>query len=775
MRRWIVVCAALCLAAVVAFLLSRDGIGGSSSLSKESAARGADAVSVEATAARDAAAVEDGPERQAVEVPAAEIDAVPGELVVSVRSESGEPVADWEVQVEPEFGVSVPSRVQRWRTDQAGRAAREVIAGEYEVRTLGHPEQRCVVAAGERTNIELVLRLDREVTGIVLDPTRQPVPFAQLMLRWKNVSIYPPIDAGRADAAGRFRLRPPARWACSISATAPGFRASAEHQVTAKTTEMELLLGAKPAQLTVVVTRADHMPAMDAWVRVVAGSDEHQRQDDAHWQELSHREQVCDRDGRVRFTDLWPGPASLTIRDADHLLHSEKLELHAGDELLHLVALQRGATLAGTVRDESGAPIAGARIGSRWLQNAQSANDGTYRLGGLDPAITQIEAHHRDYRPERQAIAVQAGQTSTWDPVLRLRPLLRGRLVDASGQPLAQYEVQLHDSNAQHYVVRGHANTGADGRFALKLEDEQPLDVEVRGRGQPFTVVPEGGRQVRPSPDELLLRLGESTAASAWVLGRVDAPALARDGNTHLNIQRLEPGRWGRTTNVHLDPQSLEFRFGPLPPASYRLLLSCADPKVAPHEVARVTLRPDEQRDLGELTLGQSGSLVVEARLAGGPLAEPPYVQIEERQTHKTLHITRCDSAGRLELACPPGTYLATLYGGAFVWQRRELEIRASNTTSWTATLEPAIRRKLFFTLPPGETTCRFEILNPDAVVVFDTELAADSSDSREWHPFFGLGRHQVRATGGSGKLYSQSFVVSSLEPDPRGIRIAPK
>ncbi len=775
MRRWIVVCAALCLAAVVAFLLSRDGIGGSSSLSKESAARGADAVSVEATAARDAAAVEDGPERQAVEVPAAEIDAVPGELVVSVRSESGEPVADWEVQVEPEFGVSVPSRVQRWRTNQAGRAAREVIAGEYEVRTLGHPEQRCVVAAGERTNIELVLRLAREITGVVLDPARQPVPNAQLMLRWKNVSTHPPIDAGRADAAGRFRLRPPARWFCSISATAPGFRASAEHHVTLKTTELELLLGAEPAQLTVVVTRADHMPAVDAWVQVVAGSDEHHRQDGADWQELSHRERVCDRDGRARFTDLWPGPASLIVRDADHLLHSEKLELRAGDELVHLVALQRGATLVGIVRDEAGAPIGGVRIGSRWLQNAQSARDGTYRLGGLDPALTRIEAHHRDYRPEHHALSLQVGETSRWDPVLRLRPLLRGRLVDASGHPLAQYEVQLHDTSAAHYAMRGHATTGADGRFELKLEDERPLDVEVRERGQPFTVVPNGGRQVRPSADELLLQLDESAAATASVHGRVRAPPQQPDGAMFLQIHRLEPGRWGRSTGVQVDPKSFEFRFGPLPRGDYRLLLSCRAPQVAPHEVARFTLRPHEQRDLGELALGDSGSLVVEARLASGSLAEAPYVQIDDVKTDRTYHIARCDAAGRLELACAPGTYRATIYGDAFVWQRRELEIRASNTTSWTATLEPAIRRKLFFTLPPGETTCRFEILNPDAVVVFDTELAADSSDSREWHPFFGLGRHQVRATGGSGKLYSQSFVVSSLEPDPRGIRIAPK
>jgi len=134
------------------------------------------------------------------------------------------------------------------------------------------------------------------------------------------------------------------------------------------------------------------------------------------------------------------------------------------------VEFPEGRTLRGRVADaDTGAPVAGARVGFGWSQHASVTTDGEgeYVLPGWSGrGMDDIHVSHPKYG---RATAVVGAQTEI-DFVLRVGDRVRGRLVDPSGAAVAGARLaaigSVHDGNDQR-TSRAYGESGADGSFEI--------------------------------------------------------------------------------------------------------------------------------------------------------------------------------------------------------------------------------------------------------------------------------------------------------------------
>src|SRR5712671_497928 len=91
---------------------------------------------------------------------------------------------------------------------------------------------------------------------------------------------------------------------------------------------------------------------------------------------------------------------------------------------LSLSAQTTTGTVRGYVKDQNGAPIAGADVQARnpetgVLRSATSRADGSYVLPGLPPASYEVSARHIGFNPQRRQLAVSIGATVSSDFTLQ--------------------------------------------------------------------------------------------------------------------------------------------------------------------------------------------------------------------------------------------------------------------------------------------------------------------------------------------------------------------
>ena len=156
---------------------------------------------------------------------------------------------------------------------------------------------------------------------------------------------------------------------------------------------------------------------------------------------------------------------------------SELVEVRIAENATTAVdlALNRGATIGGRVRDESGLPVAGAdvmiaapdlermrRAAPVGPMQTQTAENGTFTVTGVQPGEAQLTVRRQGYLPHRRTI--EAGGTMSVDVTLARGLSIHG-IVTHGGKPAAGAQVA-----ASSPAVGGeHQSTvsGEDGRFTL--------------------------------------------------------------------------------------------------------------------------------------------------------------------------------------------------------------------------------------------------------------------------------------------------------------------
>src|SRR6266542_1683914 len=142
------------------------------------------------------------------------------------------------------------------------------------------------------------------------------------------------------------------------------------------------------------------------------------------------------------------------------------------------VFAQSTATLQGSVKDQSGAVVSGAKVTVRdqatgFERIVQTGSNGTYQAAALPPGVYQVEAQAQGFAPqaigdltlEVSQVAVQNFQLKIGDVTQRVIVPAEAQVVETStitvGQVINQRTVQEIPLNGRHFVDLGLLSPGS--------------------------------------------------------------------------------------------------------------------------------------------------------------------------------------------------------------------------------------------------------------------------------------------------------------------------
>ncbi len=167
----------------------------------------------------------------------------------------------------------------------------------------------------------------------------------------------------------------------------------------------------------------------------------------------------------------------------------------------HVFVLAPLTTLSGVVVDEGGRPVAGADIrvmpaGRSSFHTTTTDPSGRFQVARLHAMPTTVDAGAEGFRYALKEVSIEP-TTPELRFVLARGRTVRGRVVDATGKPLARVIVSLFPKGPRDYTSIGgnfSTVTQADGRFEWTGAPDSDLNYEARNETLSATsgVVPDG-------------------------------------------------------------------------------------------------------------------------------------------------------------------------------------------------------------------------------------------------------------------------------------------
>ena len=192
-----------------------------------------------------------------------------------------------------------------------------------------------------------------------------------------------------------------------------------------------------------------------------------------------------DAQGRWRF-DLAPKDlARLWVR-ATHP-HFRKSDVVASRNLDSVTILKKGLSVSGRVVDAAGRPVprATAVLGDIWGSNRPSATtdeQGRFTVENCDAGPSVITVQAEGYAPRIQDVRVNARTAPVEFQLLEPGVLLRCRVVDVKGNPVAGAMVYA-DSWRGHRSIRFQTATDAQGRFEWQSAPKDVVHYTISKHG----------------------------------------------------------------------------------------------------------------------------------------------------------------------------------------------------------------------------------------------------------------------------------------------------
>ncbi len=276
-----------------------------------------------------------------------------------------------------------------------------------------------------------------------------------------------------------------------------------------------------------VVNASDDKPVADALVHLV-------------WSD-GERDQRTDAGGEATLVRLTHEVWHVEVKAKGFAQQVQAINLAETETARVTVELTPGAVLEGTVRDEAGAPVAGAGISvfpadfqGGQIEYLTTDPSGKYRFDYLpvDKGLLLMISHDGfvDAREPVTLSAAAAGEASekSLDLVLKTRPhggTVKGTVTDRNGKPIAG--ATLRNSGWSSRDVR-RATTDASGQFILDdvFEGPRRREMVVKAKGfAPNLFSLEPGTREKPEVRSIVLQPGHH------IRGRVvDADGRPVDG-----------------------------------------------------------------------------------------------------------------------------------------------------------------------------------------------------------------------------------------------------
>ncbi|WP_238539945.1 carboxypeptidase-like regulatory domain-containing protein [Corallococcus macrosporus] len=400
-------------------------------------------------------------------------------------------------------------------------------------------------------DVQLVLKAGLFLPGRVIAESALPLPGARLTLFHQDHARF---FETRAGADGRFTFGPLPPGEYTVVATHEGLLTDSLQSVEAE--ELDPIVLHPPRRLSGRVL-AQEQPVPGAEVHV----------------EHTSQVTVTDDAGRFAFDSLSPGDYEVRAEhQGEHGFAMATLTEEGGDAEA-TVRLGTLIYLEGSVRDESGRPIARAQVGaapprgqSPPVDYAFTAEDGLFRLGPLRREAYIFNVLAPGYRGQLRDAVAAPGERLDFT-LIPAHPL-QGLVTDAQGKPVPGVYIDVDDeTQADADLFREEVDPAVSdehGRFELTFidpggytlvithDDHLEERVEVKTPGPEVRVTLRGAarvegtvtnRQGLPIPDMLL----------SLVDGRGEQPTQLADTDAegHFVITSVAPGTYDLIAGMH--------------------------------------------------------------------------------------------------------------------------------------------------------------------------------------------------------------------------------
>lgn len=306
-------------------------------------------------------------------------------------------------------------------------------------------------AAGSQELGTFVLQPGVAVRGRVVDGAGRPLPEVSVAAAPSRAEAGPwagPADPALTDGQGRFELpdlRPGDR--LDLTARKTGYAPSRLRGLRAPTGEPVTLVLERAAAISGRVVDAEGHGVAEAWVQLDEARGEIASAGVPTFFEQSLHGATADAEGAFQFSAVAPGKILLRAHRDDYQPSAARtLEIQPGRSLEKVeLVLERGAVITGRIARPDGLPVPGAHVRVRepgqrgvWTEFlfADSDGEGIYRLDGVPLRRQRVEAFDALGARVSREIEVRPGDNSL-DLVLEPGRQVRGRVVDASGRPVA--------------------------------------------------------------------------------------------------------------------------------------------------------------------------------------------------------------------------------------------------------------------------------------------------------------------------------------------------
>ena len=529
--------------------------------------------------------------------------------------------------------------------------------------------------------------------GDVVDANGRGIPGADIWLseRWLTSSGY---VVAQADTQGHFRVEGVGA-DYSLGARAPNHapsRLRSLRGVANGELRIQLVLREPGAELRGLVVASDGAPVPGAFV-LVGNQDVDLGK--RHSTGVPPQRGTTDDQGRFAMRSVPLGKVPVQARGIGFAPIALEIEVYRGARNDVRLVLPREARVVGRVLDSQGRPASGVRIRTSTerfaVSSTLSAADGSFILRGLAAGTQAVEAEGEAGNAQAEFVLAE-GESATWNVVLADVPWIHGLVLDEGGEPLESWVVVAF-SGASRERARS-APTDSQGRFAIVVETDQPYDLRVQRPAAWREFPSQLLRNVRPSPEEVVIHVPDPESSAGTLVGRVLGPDGAPAQDCKVNVWHVEERLW-RSYLVGSEDGTFEIQH--VPPGTLEVELR---PERSPWlhlgehavEVGRTT-------DLGTVQLEEAGWIV--GTIAGIPDAALPSARFLLTRVGREAGVLQREGVRFRSSALAEGTYVLKASADHAVSQRHEIELELGRERVLDIEFVRAGLRRVVFELPP--------------------------------------------------------------------------
>jgi RNA polymerase sigma factor (sigma-70 family) len=601
----------------------------------------------------------------------------------------------------------------------------------------------------------------------VVDNSERPVPEA-LVLTGSST------EAGLTDLEGRLAVRLE-QDSMEVHARASGHAPSLWRRVRAvdgPRQELVLTLPSLGATLDITVVDESDQPVADAIVTVGDRQLNVLLADGEIARTPPARSVTTDVAGQATVSELTPREHLLRVSAPGYRpAYRRAVVLVAGERKELTLWLERGWAMEGRVVDAAGAPVAGASVGARHSDvlhdpggvSTTTDEDGRYLLRGISysPSFRAVASKGHEGRAE-ELVEVLPDATLVWNPVLVHGDEVRGRVLDARGEPLEGWYVLLHKPDTPGLWHR-RALTDEGGHFHISTTPDWRFHLSVR-----TPRLWDGGSiverdDVHAGDVGVVIRVPKGALPTASIAGRLRYRSGGVPPSPGLRYEKEgESIAWG----AEADPTTGVFQIDSLRPGRYRLLVT---PTGLIYEELEHILEvgPEETLELGDVVLEDPGVLVPSLSCPD----DPPRGTLDFHLVRLRGEGRRCSTsfsgAPPSHLALLPGHYELAVKASHYRKATLSFDIRSDTQTPLTIELVLATELSVHFLSEEGADPIRsvefvVSVMNTDTVV---TRHVVQAGQDGQLTLEFDLdpGSYRFSATSDDGRQTGTSLWWNSM------------